>query len=161
MTYHDIKAASNNCLRIFWAIGPGDVVTSYRNWKSGQDTITETSITFSSHLFEFCRKCGISAWAVSSHSRQALVDDGQYIVENRPNVLKASTSGARYHLNEMMYAFKLLLSALTYKPDVVIVDSGTTHWFLLSLFRLARMKVVPNLPDDSYKERREHNDWLR
>jgi glycogen(starch) synthase len=145
MTYHDIKAASNNCLRIFWAIGPGDVVSSYLNWKSGQDTISETSVTFSSHLFEFCRKHGVNAWAVSSHWRQALVDDGQYIVENRPNVLKASTSGARYHLNEITYAFKLLVSALRYKPDVVIVDSGTTHWFLLSLFRLIRMKVVPNL----------------
>ena len=39
----------------------------------------------------------------------------------------------------------ILWTALRERPDVVIVDSGTTHWFLLAPLRIARIPVIASL----------------
>ncbi|MGH7291819.1 MAG: glycosyltransferase, partial [Myxococcota bacterium] len=38
----------------------------------------------------------------------------------------------------------LLLSAIRFRATHALIDSGTTHWFGLWLFRLFRIEVVPN-----------------
>ncbi len=131
--------------RILYAIGPGDVVQAYRDWKSGHATISETSLTFSGQTFDFCQANQLELWAISSHPRSELIDDGQFRVENRPKRPGGEVRGLQHHLRQLRYALSVLLSALRYKVDLIIVDSGTTHWFTLALFKLMGIRVVANL----------------
>ncbi len=98
---------------------------------AGLDCTTETSVTFSSQFFDFCRAHGAEAWAVSSHPAREVFRDGTFTVENRPKPF-ADPRGLLFHLNQILYGLSIMWSALRYGADVLIVDSGTTHWFVLS-----------------------------
>jgi len=130
--------------KILHAVGPGDVVAAYRRWSAKEDHLTETSRTYSGQFFDFCRVEGVQAWAVSSSTRRDLLIEGPFVVENRPKPLGSGRSGVLYHLNEIGYAFSLLFSALRYRADLALIDSGTTHWFALTLLRVIGVKVVAN-----------------
>ena len=77
-------------------------------------------------------------------SARALVRDGAFIVENRPKPLR-NPHGVFYHVSQVWYGLSLIVSALRFGADVAVVVSGTTHWFVLSLLTLARVKVIPCL----------------
>src|SRR5438876_3317346 len=130
--------------RILYALGPGDAVCSYREWRQGRDFTGETSITGSGQFFDYCRQTGTEGFALSSHPRRDIVREGLFVVENRPKRL-ASASGAMYHLSQLHYAASILWTALRRRPDALIVDSGTTHWFLLAPLRIARIPVIASL----------------
>ncbi len=127
-------------LRLLYALGPGNVVQSYRHWKAGTDVVSETSRTFSGQFFEFCRQAGHSGYAISYFGEvEKLVDDFM-VVENRPKSLPGG--GVRYHISQALYAISIMLTALRWRADVVIIDSGTTHWALLAPLKLLRKNVV-------------------
>lgn len=127
-------------LRLLFAIGPGNVVHSYRCWKSGTAVPSETVVTYSSYFFDFCRQNGHSGYAISSFGEAEIFDDGEIIVENRPKRLTGT--GIRYHISQVLYGVSLVRTAITWGADAVIVDTGTTHWAVLGILRLARIKVV-------------------
>ena len=130
--------------KIFYAAGPGDVVDSYRNWCAGASVDTETQLTLSGQFFDFCRDHGLQAYAVSSHSSCGLLRDGPFIVENRPKLI-SRPYGLSYHLIQILSGLSLIGSALRFGVHVVVVDSGATHWFMLSLLKLARVRVVASI----------------
>ncbi len=84
------------------------------------------------------------AYAVSSHPHREVFQDGAFTVENRPKPL-ANPRGILFHLNQIWYGLSIIASARRFKADVLVVDSGTTHWFVLSLLRLTRVRVVASL----------------
>jgi glycogen(starch) synthase len=131
-------------LRVFYALGPGDVVDSYRKWSVGLDCNSETSLTFSGQFFDFCRERGVWAYAVSSHPSRELLQHEAFTVENRPKPF-ANPRGVLFHLNQIWYGLSIITSALRFGADVVVVDSGTTHWFVLTLFAITRVRVVASL----------------
>jgi len=131
-------------LRVFYALGPGDVVDAYRKWSGGTDYTAETSLTFSGQFFDFCKAHGVQAYAVSSHSARELLRDGPFVVENRPKLF-SDPHGLLFHLNQIWYGLSIIVSALRFRASVLIVDSGTTHWFVLSLLALTRVRVVAGL----------------
>jgi glycosyltransferase involved in cell wall biosynthesis len=133
-------AAAARRLRILYAIGPGDVVRSYRHWRGGEQLLSETSQTYSSQFFEFCRRAGHTGYAVSSHGEAARVEDGSMTVENRPKRMMGA--GMRFHAAQARYALSLVGTALRWRADVVVVDSGTTHWALLALLKPFRVRVI-------------------
>jgi glycosyltransferase involved in cell wall biosynthesis len=139
------QSPSMGSVRILSAIGPGEVVTAYRDWAGKVVTASETSITFSSLEFDFFAKHRIPFWVISSNPRRELLREGVNTIENRPRVTTKPVSGIAYHLVQLLYAFSLLRSALTFRATHAIVDSGSTHWFALSLFRLFGIEVIPNL----------------
>ena len=131
-------------LRILTAIGPGDVVSAYRDWQKKLRTISETSITFSSQEFEFFADRGIAFWAIASHPDREIIVDGASKIENRPRFTTQPIAGIKFHLVQGLYALSILGSALKFKATHAIVDSGTTHWFFLCLFRIFGIEVIPN-----------------
>jgi len=131
-------------VRVLSAIGPGDVVKAHDDWRANVRTVSETSLTFSSQEFEAFQQLGVAFWAVSSHERAAMKVEGENRIENRPRG-SASLAGLAYHIAQGRYAFSLLGSARAFGATHAIVDSGTTHWFLLSAFRLCGICVIPNL----------------
>lgn len=130
-------------VRVLSAVGPGDVVAAHDDWTQNVQTLSETSITFSSQEFEAFAKLGISLWAVSSNSRTAFKLDGENRIENRPKAGSPS-SGLGYHVSQARYAISLLRSAVRFRATHAIVDSGTTHWFMLFSFRLFNIEIIPN-----------------
>lgn len=131
-------------VRVLSAVGPGDVITAYRDWKSAVRTPSETSITFSSQEFEFFAKHGIAFWAISSFPQSACMVDGDSRVENRPRATARPVAGLMFHWIQFLYAISLLISAVRFRATHVVIDSGTTQWFALGLFRLFGIEVHPN-----------------
>ena len=130
--------------RVLSAIGPGDVVKAYTDWKNSVRTVSETSITFSSQEFEFFAKHDVAFWAISSHPRSEFLQEGPNRIENRPRVTKKPVSGLLFHVVQLLYALSLLSSAIRFRASHAIVDSGTTHWFALFAFRLFRIELHAN-----------------
>jgi glycosyltransferase involved in cell wall biosynthesis len=127
-------------LRLLYAIGPGNVVHSYRCWKDGTSVASETVVTYSSQFFDFCREHHHSGYAISSFDQAEKFDDGSIIVENRPKHLAGA--GLRYHLSQVLHGISLIATAIAWRADAVIVDTGTTHWAILGVLKLARIKVI-------------------
>ena len=130
-------------LRLLYALGPGDVVDSYRHWRASGDVLSQTSRTFSGQFFDFCKRHGHAAWAISYCAPAAKIVVGSIIVENRPKF--PTRGGLRYHIAQFRYAVSIVASALRWRADAVIADSGTTHWALLAPLKLAGIKVVGSL----------------
>jgi len=129
-------------LRILYASGPGNVIGTYNYLIKGQNDPSEVSVTFSSQFFEVCRALCAEGYVISSCSKKDFVDDGQFLIEHRP-IPWSNASGILYHLGQVWYAFHLIASAISYKANFAVIDSGTTHWFILSLLpgRYARFST--------------------
>ncbi|KRQ94735.1 hypothetical protein CQ12_04185 [Bradyrhizobium jicamae] len=133
----------SNELRLFVALGPGDIVGARRSQLAGK-SINETSIAFSEQLLAYCRLRSIRTFAVSSNSRIDELGDGPVNIENCSKPL-AGRSGARFHLSLILYGLQLAIRARRFGATVAVIDSGTTHYFVLAFFRILGIPVIVNL----------------
>lgn len=131
-------------LRILHAVGPGDVVDSFRHWQMGEPFASETSIPYSAQYFSFCRDHGIETYVISSHPRVAVIRDGSFSVENRPKPGSAGARGVWFHWREVAYGLSVILRGVRYRADIALIDSGTSHWFVCGLFRLFGIQTINN-----------------
>jgi glycogen synthase len=132
-----------NGVRLFAALGPGDIVGARRSQLAG-NAINETSIAFSEQLFAYCRLRGIETLAISSNGRIDQLNEGAITSENRAKPLQHQ-GGIRFHVSLILYALYLAVRARRFRPDVAVIDSGTTHYFALVFFRALGIPVVLNL----------------
>ena len=128
--------------RVLYCTGPGNIIETHRHWRSRKHNKTEVSLTFSGQIQDFCRDINATSYFIATHARQELLVDGEFTLEHRP---KPSRTGLRYHLGEILYGLGLLRTALRFRPDITLIDSGSTHYFVLALFRLCGLRVVPIL----------------
>jgi len=131
-------------MRVLITVGPGDVVSHYKDWKNGIRTLTETSMTYSGQSVEYCHQHGIDADIISYNSRVEVIDDGHFYVENRPKEPHGDLGGWRYHAREIRYTWSLARSARRRGCKMAMIDSGTTHWFSLWIFKAMGIGVVAN-----------------
>lgn len=100
------------------------------------------SITFSSQVFETCRALDVSASVVAQRSpKQHFEADGFTIDHCKP--IMPNAKGALYHLAMTLSGLRLDVQALRQRADVVVVSSGTAHWFTLRPLQWAGVKVIP------------------
>jgi glycogen synthase len=144
-------------LRIFFAAGPGNVILAHEHWRAGVLDPGQMSITFSSEFEALCAEIGASACIVSSASPAVSVKDGQFTLEHRP---KRKGSGLFYHLNEIKYCLSLAKTARQFRADYAILQSGTTHYFAMSLFRLFGIKVIPILHNALWPSGFRPSSWI-
>src|SRR4051794_26603708 len=130
--------------RVFHATGPGVIINAHGYWSRNEPCPTEVSITFSSQFEQFCEDMGAEAYIVSQHPRKDFLEDGLFTLEHRPKPLPGAR-GARYHLAEILYGLGLLVTAVRLRGHVGPLESGTTHYFLMGLFRLMGISVIPVL----------------
>jgi glycogen synthase len=128
--------------RIFLATGPGHIIGSHHCWKRGEQDPTQVSITFSSQIEDFCRDINAAAYFVATHAQKATLVDGAFTLEHRP---KPTRHGGRYHITQVLYGLGLLRTALRFRAQVALIDSGVTHWFVVPLFRIFGIRVIPIL----------------
>jgi glycogen synthase len=127
--------------RIFYAAGPGNIIQAHKYWAMGEHDPSEVSITFSSQFEEFCKDIGAEAYIVSYHKEISFDRDGPFTLEHRPKPMP-SASGLLYHLAEIRYGVGLLATARKFGATVAVLDSGSSHYFILGLFRLVRIKII-------------------
>lgn len=127
--------------RIFYATGPGDLIRAHKYWAAGEHDPTEVSITFSGQFADFCQDVGAEAYIIARHARKEIYHDGPFTLEHRPKPISNAT-GLRYHVAEILYGLGLFLTAVRFQAKAAIIDSGCTHYFVLSLFSLARIKTI-------------------
>lgn len=129
-------------LRILYAVGPEDVIEAYNYWIKGLDAPSQVSVTFSSQFYEVCKTLDAQGYVIAqSHKKDKLQDD-RFIIERLP---VPWSPGALYHLRQIYCGLSLLASALRFRANVVVADSGTTYWFVLSLFSWLGITVIPSL----------------
>ncbi|WP_017317733.1 glycosyltransferase family 4 protein [Mastigocladopsis repens] len=131
-------------LRILYAVGPEDVIEAYNYWINSQDAPSQVSVPFSSQFYEVCTTLNAKGYVIAQSNKKECVHDERFIVERRPVPLPKA-SGILYHLRQVWCGLQLLACAIRFGANVVVADSGTTYWFVLSLFSWIGMKVIPSL----------------
>lgn len=130
-------------LRVLYAAGPGNVIGTYGYWSQGQDDPSQVAITYSGQFYETCSALGAEAYVVSSNPERELLKDGNFTLEHRPIPLNTKP-GLLYHLGQIWYGLGLILSAIRFKADVVVL-SDMSHYFVMSLLPKLGIQVVPSL----------------
>lgn len=130
--------------RVFYVAGPGDAIKAHEHWKAGKHDPSEVSVTFSGQIEDYAKDVGAALYIVCYHSRRDRLDDGETRIEHLPKPWPGAP-GIFYHLRELWYGLMLLWRAVRWRADLAIIDSGATHYFWQSLFRLFGIRVVPVL----------------
>ena len=120
----------------------GNVIDAHINWRNGVDDPSQMSITFSSEVEQFCRDMGSPAYIVARAQDAKRLVDGDFVIEHRRS---RSAKGWRYHLNEIRYGIGLLKTAVAFRSDYAVIESGSAPYYTLFLFRLFGIKVIPVL----------------
>jgi glycogen synthase len=131
-------------IRIFYASGPGSLIESHKHWRAGTVDPRLTALTYSSQFADFCESVGAVVYMVSHASPREDYRDGNFRVRQRPK-LQFGSGGFRFHLMELIYGAWLFLEAVKFRADFAVIHSSSTHFFVLSIFRIAGIKVVPVL----------------
>ncbi|MFM9852108.1 MAG: glycosyltransferase family 4 protein [Sphingomonadaceae bacterium] len=131
-------------MRLFAALGPGNIVADQRAKLAGPDGPGETSIAFSRQFVAYAQARGFPALLISYHGTPDRLSTGDVTLENMLRSGAAAT-GLMYHLHHISYGIRLLRRARRFRADLALIDSGSTHYFVLSLFWLFGIKVAVNL----------------
>lgn len=127
-------------MRLFSALGPGDIVTAYRKQIGGDASGAGTSYTFSGQIAEYCRERDFVFLGVSHCDRADREDDGQIAMINLP------LSHRRFGRSISSYWRAMVLARLArrFGADLAIIDSGSAHFFALLAFRVVGVPVAIN-----------------
>lgn len=130
-------------MRIFAALGEGDIVAAQRKESSGDSGAGQTSLTFSGQLYRYCTERGFQALFTSHCSRADCLDTALVRLVNVPRA-GDHLGGWRFHASRVAYGVKLARMARAFRADLALIDSGTTHHFALTAFRLLGVPVAVN-----------------
>ena len=111
-------------------------------WYNQKDVITETSRTFSGQVFDFCKKNKLNTLVISAFEENKQVDFGVFSAYSRPKLLLKD--GIGYHLSQIWYGLKILVTVITYQPKYLHITNGATHWFILAPLKLFGIKIYPH-----------------
>lgn len=130
-------------MKLFAALGPGDIVGAHRRRLAGEDVKSETSLPFSDQLVDWCKLRGIDILAIGYHSRRDSISYPGVRLDQGAKPF-AGAGGLRFHLGSILYAWQLARRARQFGADVALIDSGTAHYLPLVLFRLFGIAVAVN-----------------
>ena len=130
--------------RLMYAAGPGDVVGTYRFWREGRDDPGQVAMTYSGQFFDVCRELGVSGYVIASHPRREVVRDCAFRVEHK-RIPFAKSIGPLYHLGQVYSGLRMIVSALRYRADALVICDGTCHWFVLRILPKLGIRVIPTI----------------
>ncbi len=128
-------------LRILYVGGPGNILETYKCWAKGQDDPSQVAITYSGQFYETCHALHVETYAISSFHQKEFLQDGLFRIENRPKPFK-NASGIFYYAKEILYGLGLIISAISWKADLIIISDGCTPWFLFPLLSIFKIKII-------------------
>lgn len=111
-------------LRLFYAAGPGDVAGSYRYWKQGLDDPRIPGITDSGQFYSLTKELNAEALVISQSAKTDLLSDPPFTIRH---MAKKTGKGIFYHLHHLSYGLKIVKEAVRFKPDLVVIEEGTSY----------------------------------
>ena len=139
----DDNRKARKTVRIMYAsAGGADLVNAHKHWELAGDSSLQVSKTFSGQIAQFCTDNKIHCLMVSTSCERQQYQNGLFTIKHLP---KRTANGWRFHYGELAYALRLLVVSRRFGASYALVDSGVTHFFLLGLFRLFNIKLVPIL----------------
>lgn len=130
-------------MRLLFALGGGDIVNDIRRVSADNSDSGETSITFSELAFRYVSDNDHQALFISHHPRADRVRVDGVDVQHIPKRW-AGSGGLKFHLSQIAYGLMLAIKAKRFGAQAAIIDSGTTHSFVLALFTLMGLRVAVN-----------------
>lgn len=128
-------------MKIFAALGPGDIVQAHREQTAGRRISSETALPYSEQLVEYCKAKSIQLLGISHHARRDQIEDGVIRLENEPSLI-INSQGASFHIDFIRRSFRLAARAKRFGAEYAIVDSGVTHYFALAAFSALGIRTV-------------------
>ena len=126
--------------RVFYMAGPGDVIGTFRHWRSGQDDPRQLAIAYSYQFYDLCEANGYRAYVLSYCNERATHRDGLFSLEHRPVPFR-SRGGALFHLGWYLFSLYAAIRAISSRADVAVLMTGT-HLTPYWLLKLAGIRVV-------------------
>lgn len=139
------RAKAARSPRILYAAGNGDVIGTYRHWKTQADDPSQLSMTYSGQFFDLCRRMGCRGYVLVRDGRRGHERDEQFVIDQRRPARFVNGPGALYHVEQFLASLRVMRLSLRHRADVVVAASGSGHWFPLAALRLMGVKVVPAL----------------
>lgn len=131
--------------KILFCVGPGDAEHAFSCWLDNLPCLSETSHTFTHETLDFCHAAGVNSWLISSNNRNTITRVDNICVENRPkSSYFLGISSTSYFIRDLLYSLSILRSVRSFRPDIIVLDSGTFHWFFGLLFLFSKCDIYPN-----------------
>jgi len=130
-------------IRIFYAAGPGDIVGTYSHWAKGEDDPSVPDVAYSAQFYDLCRDMDLQTFVVSRNQEAKVVRNGQFVLIHRPRRILGQNA-VLWHLSELLHCLRLVIDAMRFRAQVVVV-AAETHWFAFGLLAMLGKCVVPSL----------------
>lgn len=102
-------------------------------------------MSYATQSIVYCVEHCLGAVLVGHHSQAGEIAGTEGVVAiNLPKPGSHQATGWRYHWRELRYAWQLAKLAKQHRCQLVMIDSGTTHWFGLWAFNLHGIATVAN-----------------
>jgi glycogen(starch) synthase len=112
---------------------------AYSCFVNGRPYPNDVCIPFGNQIVEACVRAGSPIVMVSPKVDMVSIRTQQVTIEP---LEKQAATGWRYFAEEVRYAFRLLKRARKHRANIAVLDSGCVQYFLMTLFRLAGIRVV-------------------
>lgn len=126
-------------LRLYYAAGPGDVVTTFRHWLAGEDDPRQFACTYSSQFFDLAKRHEAEALVCSSASTEDVEETELFSVRNRP--LRPKSWLAR----QIVGAARIWRDMIYFRPSAAVIAEGTTLWTLILPLRWFGILMIPTI----------------
>ena len=130
--------------KIYYAAGPGDVVTTFRHWLQGEDDPRQFARTYSRQFFDVAEARDLQALVVSTGGPKDREEDNGISVINRP-LPNPSPGLFGFLKRQFVSAFRLWKDLLEFRPQVAVIAEGTTYWALIAPLRIFGIRMVPSI----------------
>ena len=126
---------------LMYVEGTGDIVEALTRWHNNEDLLTETSLTFSGQVFDFCKKNNLNTLAISNFNAYKSISFDGFSAYSKPKLSFAGAIG--YHLAQILHGLTLVATAIRYRPTYLHITNGATHWFVLAPLKFFGIKIFP------------------
>lgn len=140
--------------RIYYAAGPGDVVTTLRHWLKGEDDPRQFARTYSAQFFDVTARRGAEALVVSTAEVADAMSGRGITAVNRP----LPRSG--WLPRQIISGCRLWADLFRFRPGAAVVAEGTTFWTLLLPLNWLGFRIVPTIHCVLYPASRRRG-WFR
>lgn len=125
--------------RLYYAAGPGDVVTTFRHWTIGGEDPRQFARTYSAQFFDVVKRRNAEGWVFSTAENDERARGENIHVRNRP------LPRLPWFGRQVVAAIRLAFDLVRIRPDAAIVAEGTTLWTLMLPLRWLGFRIVPTI----------------
>lgn len=141
VTPHDFAAqiatryrlGRDEVLRIAFHAGPGDAAGSFNHWQAGAHDPRVPIMAYSTQFFTLADRLGADAHILTEPPHQPL--GGHPRIRFTQIARDRAQSGARWHLEQMRYAWRFLAEIWRIRPHVTIMGTDFPFWAYTALPR--------------------------